>query len=467
MHLASVQEMPGVETSFLWGESIPVSERVGMLFQGAVLVDTLTVGENIALGLRSGVKKITRSEEKQEVSRLQTLVGLQERDLEKYPGQLSGGMLRRAALAQLLSQGKRLIILDEPFVGLDPDTAVTIALELKRIRDTCGTAFLLISHIKEYADLLKPDVTLTVEPAIHSEKPLWKWRFPQLHFAMRFLYKLGDYFLLSLPLVIMAFIAAGFAISLLFADMIEKTEVTDDILELIDEEFTDAEIPGVSDLLNNFILAFIRAKVEELVGDYVPDVKEEIFATGCAKLFVIEIGPLLTALLLAGRIGGSYAGEVGTMQATNQNRLLKTLGTSPRGWTLGPTTLAAILAMPSLTILGTLMALWCGSIAGRMTKVADTDVYWRLVEQKTFRPECDLVGVYPPFVLMYRSLTFILIIVFVAETIGRFSSRLQPRNVPFVITTSVVVSSLIIIFVDWGFSQSMLNVTCSSNDDQE
>mmetsp|Transcript_17672 Transcript_17672/g.23282 ORF Transcript_17672/g.23282 Transcript_17672/m.23282 type:complete len:191 (-) Transcript_17672:1236-1808(-) len=57
MHLASVQEMPGVETSFLWGESIPVSERVGMLFQGAVLVDTLTVGENIALGLRSGVKK--------------------------------------------------------------------------------------------------------------------------------------------------------------------------------------------------------------------------------------------------------------------------------------------------------------------------------------------------------------------------------------------------------------------------
>eukprot|EP00638_Chattonella_subsalsa_P012813 CAMPEP_0117781364 /NCGR_PEP_ID=MMETSP0948-20121206/2798_1 /TAXON_ID=44440 /ORGANISM="Chattonella subsalsa, Strain CCMP2191" /LENGTH=378 /DNA_ID=CAMNT_0005609373 /DNA_START=553 /DNA_END=1687 /DNA_ORIENTATION=- len=378
MHLASVQEMPGVETSFLWGESIPVSERVGMLFQGAVLVDTLTVGENIALGLALlwGEKNHSIRRETGGVSTA-NIGGAARAGF----GEVSWPTQWRYAqtgchLAQLLSQGKRLIILDEPFVGLDPDTAVTIALELKRIRDTCGTAFLLISHIKEYADLLKPDVTLTVEPAIHSEKPLWKWRFPQLHFAMRFLYKLGDYFLLSLPLVIMAFIAAGFAISLLFADMIEKTEVTDDILELIDEEFTDAEIPGVSDLLNNFILAFIRAKVEELVGDYVPDVKEEIFATGCAKLFVIEIGPLLTALLLAGRIGGSYAGEVGTMQATNQNRLLKTLGTSPRGWTLGPTTLAAILAMPSLTILGTLMALWCGSIAGRMTKVADTDVYW-------------------------------------------------------------------------------------------
>ena len=41
----------------------------------------------------------------------------------KMPGQLSGGMLRRAALAQILAQGKRVVVLDEPFVGLDPPVA--------------------------------------------------------------------------------------------------------------------------------------------------------------------------------------------------------------------------------------------------------------------------------------------------------------------------------------------------------
>jgi len=48
-----------------------------------------------------------------------------------------------------------------------------------------------------------------------------------------------------------------------------------------------------------------------------------------ARLFVLEVGPLITALLLAGRIGGSYAGEVATMQATNQVPRLKPVYLSP------------------------------------------------------------------------------------------------------------------------------------------
>ena len=71
-----------------------------------------------------------------------------------------------------------------------------------------------------------------------------------------------------------------------------------------------------------------------------------LYCTGLAKLFVLELGPLLTALLLAGRIGGSFAGEVGTMEATNQNRLLKNLGISTRLWSLAPTVIAALIAAP-------------------------------------------------------------------------------------------------------------------------
>lgn len=69
---------------------------------------------------------------------------------------------------------------------------------------------------------------------------------------------------------------------------------------------------------------------------YAPEAKQGLYGVGMARLFVLEVGPLITALLLAGRIGGSYAGEVATMQATNQNRLLATLGVKPRQWTLLP-----------------------------------------------------------------------------------------------------------------------------------
>jgi ABC-type transporter Mla maintaining outer membrane lipid asymmetry permease subunit MlaE len=67
---------------------------------------------------------------------------------------------------------------------------------------------------------------------------------------------------------------------------------------------------------------------------------------------------------MAGRIGGSYAGEVATMQATNQNRLLKTLGVSPLRWSLVPSAVAAFIAAPLLTLAGVLVALFACGMTG-------------------------------------------------------------------------------------------------------
>jgi hypothetical protein len=59
-------------------------------------------------------------------------------------------------------------------------------------------------------------------------------------------------------------------------------------------------------------------------------------------------------------------------------------------------------------------------------------------------------------VLIYRSLCFMAIIVALAELCGRWNHLLQPRNVPTVITSAVVLSGLTIIFADWGFSQILI-----------
>ena len=56
------------------------------------------------------------------------------------------------------------------------------------------------------------------------------------------------------------------------------------------------------------------------------------YALAIGSVFTIELGPLLTALLLAGRIGGSYAGEVSMMAATNQLDLLSVLGVRASMW---------------------------------------------------------------------------------------------------------------------------------------
>jgi len=60
------------------------------------------------------------------------------------------------------------------------------------------------------------------------------------------------------------------------------------------------------------------AQVRAMLDDLVPKAKAHAYALGLSLLFTLEVGPLLTALLLCGRVGGSYAGEVATLQATHQ-----------------------------------------------------------------------------------------------------------------------------------------------------
>jgi hypothetical protein len=239
--------------------------------------------------------------------------------------------------------------------------------------------------------------------------------------------KLWDYFCLSLPVIIAAFIASGFAISMLFADVLSRTDVSDQILQVSHDLARDSVasssflIPilaagdwcrvwrlrlaisrhgardeehgetcrwrvcgqgirirwakhGDEDGFGPFFLhvsIFVPACGENI--RYSPDIKASLYSFGIARLFVLELGPLLTALLLAGRIGGSYAGEIATMQATNQNRLLRTLGISPVRWTLLPALLAALLAAPVLTLIGTVIALHIGAITSSTQQQANTN----------------------------------------------------------------------------------------------
>jgi ABC-type transporter Mla maintaining outer membrane lipid asymmetry permease subunit MlaE/ABC-type Na+ transport system ATPase subunit NatA len=478
-----------------WDPSLAVSERCGVLFQQTTLLDELTVAGNLAAALDA--VGFPRKDRELRIKQLLELVGLSyHADAGKSPTELSGGMGRRASLALQLAQKKHVIFLDEPFTGLDFEVAVSIAQELVHLRKTQGTAFVLISHEYELAEKVL-DVTCDGNIICQLEEPQSRKNDEQrslsnLYFGTsffdRFWAKLLDYLFWSLPLILLAFAACSLAIAMLSSDTLQRIDVVKPVLEIVDKEIRPMIKLLTGQEATPLHLIGVKMKVSSMLNRTVPPAKASLYAIGMAKLFVLEIGPLLTALLLCGRIGGSYAGKIATMRATSQTMLLKTLGISPLAWSLFPAACAAVIAGPLLTSAGTLLALYCGSLMGRMYGVGTTSDYWEKVRTATFpglRLRGFMVGrggasslavgeyflsthsssyydalielvTYPPVYHLVKAVFFMVIILGVAEISARTRSNITPRTVPSVITQSVVIASLLVIVSDWGFSQLWL-----------
>jgi len=315
----------------------------------------------------------------------------------------------------------------------------------------------------------------------------------------RFIVKVLDYFLYSLPLILLTFMAAGLAISMLSSDILRRVDVTDTVLSIVQKEIKPLiqMFTGEEDVSPMYTM-MINMKVKGMLNTTIPPAKATLYAMGMAKLFVLEIGPLITALLLSGRIGGSYSGEVATMQATAQNKLLLTLGISPIVWTFGPSLLASWIASPLLTMSGTILSLEIGAHVGPQYGIGNIESYRNEVWNAVFVPlrlrgvvnwtenegwehgvatlmesvysyldlRCTYsdsytdalieISTHPVISHLIKSVVFMTIIMGVAEIASRRKTDLTPRGVPKVITTSVVMGSLFVIFADWGFSQLLL-----------
>ncbi|SCZ68348.1 ABC transporter ATP-binding protein [Thiohalomonas denitrificans] len=132
----------GGETVSSPQSTLPPERRgVGMVFQDYALFPHLSVRDNIAFGLR----RSARSERAKRVSRLLDLIGLAGYG-DAYPHQLSGGQQQRVALARALAPKPRLLLLDEPFSGLDVERREELAREVRCILKEEGITALMVTH---------------------------------------------------------------------------------------------------------------------------------------------------------------------------------------------------------------------------------------------------------------------------------------------------------------------------------
>jgi len=119
--------------------------RIGVLFQGGALFTGLTVLENVLLPLREQGQVDARL--LPELGMLKIgLAGLPADAAHKYPAELSGGMVKRAALARALALDPELLVLDEPTSGLDPIGGAAFDRLVRELRDLLGLTILQVTH---------------------------------------------------------------------------------------------------------------------------------------------------------------------------------------------------------------------------------------------------------------------------------------------------------------------------------
>ena len=151
-HIVGLLE-PDRGTVFVDGLEVPTLKRrelyelrarIGYVFQFAALFDSLSIGENVAMGLR----KQGTLDERQIVDRVNETLELVDLPnvAQRFPAELSGGMRKRVGIARAIALRPKYLLYDEPTTGLDPVTSAVIDELMIRMRDRLGVTSIVITH---------------------------------------------------------------------------------------------------------------------------------------------------------------------------------------------------------------------------------------------------------------------------------------------------------------------------------
>ena len=143
-------------------ELLPVRRRMGYVFQGAALFDSLSVYDNVAFPLREHTNQ-SESEIRGRVLHVLSLVGLGEDVLPKLPSELSGGMRKRVGIARALVIEPEMLLFDEPTAGLDPTNSKMVGELISRLKDGVCDTSVVVTHDIELARTVADRVAILID----------------------------------------------------------------------------------------------------------------------------------------------------------------------------------------------------------------------------------------------------------------------------------------------------------------
>lgn len=144
----------------------------GMVFQSYTLFPWMSVGDNIRFALK--LKKMPKDEQEEIVDKYLKIIGL-EKFKNAYPKELSGGMKQRVAIARALANSPEVLLMDEPFSALDPQTKADMQLLMRQIWQVEKPTVLFVTHDIEEAVFLSTKIfVLTSRPGtVKKEVPVF------------------------------------------------------------------------------------------------------------------------------------------------------------------------------------------------------------------------------------------------------------------------------------------------------
>ena len=147
-------------------ELTQLRRRVGYVFQFAALLDSMTIADNVAMGLRR-IPDMYEEEISSRVRECLSMVDLQ-RVEARYPSELSGGMVKRAGLARAIAMRPKYLLYDEPTTGLDPITVTRIDRLIMRMSEELGVTGIVVTHDMASAYRISDRIAMLYEGRIRT-----------------------------------------------------------------------------------------------------------------------------------------------------------------------------------------------------------------------------------------------------------------------------------------------------------
>src|SRR5262249_34623352 len=159
--------------------------NVGVIFQNYALFPRMTVAENIGFGLR--IRGVRRSRREEVIDQLLAMIGLGDQR-DKFPAQISGGQQQRVAIARALAYEPEMLLFDESFSALDPQTRVTLRREIRALLRKLRIPALFITHDQEEAMELGDQIAILNRGRLEQiGTPDQVYNDPQTEFVATFL----------------------------------------------------------------------------------------------------------------------------------------------------------------------------------------------------------------------------------------------------------------------------------------